>query len=75
MSIPESITYIGDYAFFRCWNIKAFNCRAIEPPILGSNVFDSDISAIYVPTESVDAYKAADGWKEYESLIQGKDFE
>lgn len=74
VSIPESITYIGDQAFDRCWNIEAFDCRAIEPPILGSNVFDSDISAIYVPTESVDAYKAADGWKEYESLIQGKDF-
>ena len=29
---------------------------------------------IYVPSNSVDAYKAASGWKEYASDIEGYDF-
>ena len=30
---------------------------------------------IYVPTESVDAYKAAEYWSEYADYIVGYDFE
>ena len=30
---------------------------------------------IYVPTESVEAYKSADGWSKYADDIVGYDFE
>ncbi len=32
------------------------------------------LERIYVPMVSVDAYKTADGWKEYAELIVGYDF-
>lgn len=38
-------------------------------------MFASKVRTIYVPRNSVDAYKAADGWKEYADDIEGYDFE
>jgi hypothetical protein len=34
---------------------------------------DHDIK-IYVPRNAVEAYKSADGWKEYADYIEGYDF-
>ena len=51
--------------------------KPITPPALGSYVFDVYGSGrkIYVPTESVDAYKSATRWNEYASAIVGYDFD
>ena len=55
-------------------SLTSFTCRATTPPTLGSNVFGwSGAPAnlvIYVPAESVDAYKAASGWSEFADKIQ-----
>ena len=46
-------------------------CFAITPPGLGESVFLGDDNlTIYVPASSVDAYKAADGWKDYADRIK-----
>lgn len=48
---------------------------AAQPPYLGwpeYNTYGTDV--IYVPTNSVAAYKAADGWKDYADKIVGYDF-
>lgn len=37
-------------------------CRAVTPPNLGSNNYLSKLTAVYVPDESVSAYKAASVW-------------
>jgi hypothetical protein len=44
---------------------------------LGGYIFDSNGSGrkIYVPTESVDAYKSATNWSDYASAIVGYDFD
>jgi hypothetical protein len=42
---------------------------------MGSGVFSStNIQAIYVPTGSVEAYKAASYWNGYADKIEGYDF-
>lgn len=76
ITIPDGVTQIGDYTFEGCTELETADCKAVEPPLLGVDVFmDCEaLATINVPTASVDAYKAADGWREYESLIQGKDF-
>ena len=40
-------------------------------------MFDDNASGrkIYVPAESVQAYKSADGWRDYADAIVGYDFE
>ena len=72
VTIPDSVTTFGENAFRNCSALKEVYCKPTTPPSLdGSSVFDNNSSdrKIYVPTASVDAYKAADGWKEYADAI------
>ena len=78
--IPDSVTTIGFGAFAYC-NLTSVYCKAVIPPTV--NIFDGDWSAfynnapdrkIYVPIESVDAYKSALGWSDYADAIVGYDF-
>ena len=76
VTIPDSVTTIGDYAFINCYRLISVYCEAIAPTSLGASVFGSNASdcKIYVPSQSVGAYKSADGWKEYANSIVGYDF-
>ncbi len=75
IDLPESVTEIGYAAFDNCTNITSFTCRSITPPIStdtngGPLGYISGTYPIYVPAESVAAYKAAQGWHLYSSRIQ-----
>ena len=78
VTIPDSVTTIGEYEFQFCYNLTSVYCEATTPPSLGgSDVFDYNASGrlIYVPAESVEAYKSAENWSEYADAIVGYDFE
>ena len=70
--IPSNISSIGGYAFYNCSGLTSITVESVTPPTLGSNAFYSIKynCLIYVPPESVDAYKAASGWKDYASRIK-----
>ena len=72
VTLPSSVTSLGDGAFSHCHVLGTVTCKATIPPTMGNAVFGDDrwLTAIYVPSGSVDAYKAADGWKDYASLIK-----
>ena len=84
LSLPASIKMIGCLNFQDCSKLTIVECRAITPPdvTLSSgnskwNTFlnhSTDSFRIKVPSISVDAYKAADGWNEYADCIVGYDF-
>ena len=76
VTIPDSVTSIGDEAFYFCTSLTSVYCEATTPPTLGRYVFAYGTSGrkIYVPAESVEAYKAA-GWSIYASYIVGYNFE
>ena len=82
VSIPDSVTSIGDFAFYDCTSLKSVYCIAITPPtaIPDSSsrwdAFDSNASGrkIYVPAESVEAYKTAAYWSNYAADIVGYEF-
>ncbi len=63
--IPEGVTTIGSYAFQNCRGLTSITINAITPPTLGLDVFSSTSAdlKIYVPDESVEAYKAASRWR------------
>lgn len=67
IDLPETLTRIGNGAFNECSTLKTVTCRAFTPPTLGANnIFQScNIQTIYVPESSVDTYKAATYWKNY----------
>lgn len=69
--IPSNISSIGSYAFSGCTGLISITVHSTTPPTLGYGVFDGTNSCpIYVPPESVDAYKAASKWSSYASRIQ-----
>ena len=78
VTIPDSVTTIGNYAFYHCISLTSVYCKATTPPTLnGSSVFDDNGTGrkIYVPYQSLDAYKTATNWSEYADDIVGYDFE
>lgn len=77
VTIPNSVTEIGKWAFNRCYRLTSVYCEATTPPSLGgSDVFYGNASSrtIYVPEESVNAYKSATNWSVYASAIVGYEF-
>ena len=77
ITIPNSVTEIGNHAFYACDNLTSVYCMATTPPELHwYGVIDNKFRRfkIYVPRESVDAYKSAWYWQEYANVIVGYDF-
>ena len=76
VTLPSTVTTLESYAFYGCTSVTGFYCKAVTPPSVGSQALYGYISArrIYVPTESVDAYKSASGWSTFASTIVGYDF-
>ena len=77
VTIPETVFEIGGYAFDGCTSLTSVYCKPTTPPSGYWQMFDNNASGrkIYVPTESVNEYKAAEYWSEYADDIVGYDFE
>jgi hypothetical protein len=71
IEIPKSVTSIGQDAFEYCTGLTSVTCYAITPPELGTRVWEYvDCSKIplYVPANSIDLYKNADQWKDFNPI-------
>ena len=69
-TIGSGIINIGNMAFSSCDNLQELFVLANTPPSLGVNAFAYSSCPIYVPSGSVDTYKAASGWSSYADRIQ-----
>ena len=70
VTIGNSVTSIGDAAFYECSSLTSITCEAETPPTVGQFAF-YDISQsipVYVPCGCVEAYKAANGWKDFTNI-------
>ena len=68
--IPDGVTSIDDRAFEGCDSLTSITVKATTPPsLLGSSAIPSNVTNIYVPARSVDAYKAASGWSTHSGKI------
>ncbi len=76
VTIPESVTKIGEWAFASCTSLASVYCKATTPPSGDRYMFYKSASdrKIYVPRNSVDAYKSAEFWSDYADHIEGYDF-
>ena len=81
ITLPSSITSIGRDAFYNCTTLKEVCCLATTPPqsieYYGRwTAFDLNAAdrKIYVPFESIDAYKSAFGWSNYADYIEPYNF-
>ena len=61
--LSENLTAIGDWAFADCNNLSEVVCYALQPPTISKYTFPGFVPWVYVPTESIERYKAASEWK------------
>jgi hypothetical protein len=72
LRIPAGVASITS-SFNSCGALEEIFVKALVPPVL-TDSFDSVVApTIYVPADSVNVYKRAEGWKEF--AIVGYDFE
>jgi len=70
--IPNSVTSIGDYAFWTCDGLMDVYCYAKDIPTTSSFSFPVLLSnaTLHVPTGSVDAYKAKAHWNGFKEIVE-----
>ena len=71
ITIGNSVTSIGNSGFSDCRSLKNITILATTPPTIGYSVFNNTNNCpIYVPSESVEAYKTATNWSTYTNRIK-----
>lgn len=72
--IPSKVFYIGLCAFDNCQKLEEVICEPTEAPIINSSIFNNINTdfIIYVPEESVNLYKNAEGWSQHANRITSK---
>ena len=71
ITIPNSVTSIGDRAFYNCSSLTSITCEAATPPTIGDTYTFYGVSKsipVYVPCGCVEAYKAASGWEDFTNI-------
>ena len=71
ITIPSTVTSIEDQAFLDCPGLTSITVLATVPPVdVSERTFENTNNCpIYVPAESLAAYKNAEGWSNYASRI------
>ncbi|MBQ9591699.1 MAG: leucine-rich repeat domain-containing protein, partial [Paludibacteraceae bacterium] len=70
VTIPNSVASIGSSAFYGCDGLTSMTVEATNPPYYSSTngIVSNYNIPLYVPAGSVDAYKAADEWKNFTNI-------
>lgn len=68
LSLPLNLLHVGESAFSGCSQLAKITCNAVIPPACGENAFfgiNKYLCTLYVPSECIQSYKEADGWKAF----------
>ena len=73
ISLPEGVTEIGYRTFSSCSSLQEIHSRAITPPTCENDCFwevDQTTCTLYVPKGTLEAYKAANVWKDFVNIVE-----
>lgn len=73
----ENLQTIEGEAFGNCRSLDYIRCLSVEPPKLDGSAFngvEKNNFTVVVPPEAVEAYKNADGWKEFKRISGYRNF-
>ena len=67
ITIPNSVTSLGDHCFRGCWGLTNIKMKSSTPPSAGSEVFGycTNLTIVYVPKGAKEAYNVVP-WNSYE---------
>ncbi len=81
VTIPNSVTTIGEYAFYGCTGLRSLTVKNPIPPQIPRSAFEEvdtsrlpvgDVGVksvnLFVPKGSIDAYRSAGVWNDFESI-------
>lgn len=67
--IPESVTYIGNYALPRSQNMSVIAEASVPPTIGTQEEYYLPYQTLYVKSISYENYKTADVWKDFGNIV------
>lgn len=73
INIPNSVTSIGRGAFNNCTGLTSVTVEGETPASVGNDSFynvDKTNCILYVPTGSKTAYESAEGWSEFQNIVE-----
>ena len=72
VTIPASVTSVGAGAFAMLATRPDVYCRATTPPTAAADAFNYTTArgTLHVPVGCVDAYRNAEGWKEFDNIVE-----
>ncbi len=69
VTLPSTLQNMDDGVFFGCQALADITCNAMTPPVINGTLFGDDEAykqvTLHVPAEAEDAYRAAEGWKNF----------
>jgi hypothetical protein len=68
VTLPKSVTYIDEDVFGRCTSLQLITSKNPTPPQVVYYISPTNNLCVYVPKGSCAAYRAAEGWKEFECI-------
>ncbi len=75
--LHKDVEVVGSQAFANCYYISSIVSKAKNPPTISSSSFSGvakDNFVVEVPEESVQQYRFATGWSEFERFAAHRDF-
>ena len=72
ITIPESVTSLKGYAMINCSALEHIYNHAKTPAYCSEGVFENvpaETCVLHVPAGHIEAYQAADGWKDFANIV------